>query len=126
MEKVPTIPQRPNFGGGNPRDGVGGVPQPGIGRFSIPQVESTTKTVSAEDSERVVEVEDRRDAMALVVSLHPKELGKSGVPLLELGDIIEADIWRSKLGGRQVGLPKNTPFQMFLPIASRCRRDTFK
>lgn len=109
MEKVPTIPQRPNFGAGSPRDGAGGVPQPGIGRFSIAEAESTTKTVSAEGFEGVVDVEDRRDVMTLAVSLHPKELGKSGVPLLELGDIIEADIWRSKLGGRQVGLAKNTP-----------------
>jgi len=38
----------------------------------------------------------------VVASLSHKELGKSQVPTLEVGDIIEADIWKSKLGGGKV------------------------
>lgn len=34
----------------------------------------------------------------MVASLNHKELGKSQVPTLEVGDVIEADLWKSKLG----------------------------
>lgn len=40
--------------------------------------------------------------ISLVASLHHKELGKSQVPTLEVGDIIEADLWKSKLAGGAV------------------------
>lgn len=35
---------------------------------------------------------------SVVASLNHKELGKSQVPTLEVGDIIEADLWKSNLG----------------------------
>lgn len=38
----------------------------------------------------------------MVASLNHKELGKSQVPTLEVGDVIEADLWKSKLGGGAV------------------------
>lgn len=34
---------------------------------------------------------------SVVASLNHKELGKSQVPTLEVGDIIEADLWKSNL-----------------------------
>lgn len=39
---------------------------------------------------------------SMVASLNHKELGKSQVPTLEVGDVIEADLWKSKLGGGTV------------------------
>lgn len=39
---------------------------------------------------------------SVVASLSHKELGRSQVPTLEVGDVIEADIWKSKLGGGKV------------------------
>lgn len=41
-------------------------------------------------------------ATAVVAALNHKELGKSQVPTLEVGDVIEADLWRSNLGGGKV------------------------
>lgn len=41
-------------------------------------------------------------ATSVVASLNHKELGRSQVPTLEVGDVIEADIWKSKLGGGKV------------------------
>lgn len=63
--------------------------QPGVACFSIPC--SVT-----EDDGSVGE------ASSVTASLIPKELGKGHMSSLEIGDEIEADLWRSKLGGGKV------------------------
>lgn len=65
--------------------------QPGAARFSIPC------SVADEGNEGSV-----GEATSVVASLIPKELGKGHVSSLEVGDEIEADLWRSKLGGGKV------------------------
>eukprot|EP00752_Nemacystus_decipiens_P009418 g8421.t1 len=87
VERAPTLPQRQGFreGGG----GGGGGMQPGSARFSVP----------AAPAEASPEGEGAAaTATVVVASLNHKELGKSQVPTLEVGDVIEADLWKSKLG----------------------------
>lgn len=43
-----------------------------------------------------------RPSLPLGVVSRAQELGKTNVPTLEAGDVIEADIWKSRLGGKQV------------------------
>lgn len=49
-------------------------------------------------------------ATSAVASLNHKELGKSQVPTLEVGDVIEADLWKSNLGGGTVRLTEEDDF----------------
>lgn len=54
--------------------------------------------------------------MLLCFFFGAQELGKSGVPTLEVGDVVEADIWRSKLGGKQVTMKQQTHFCFVLLV----------
>lgn len=92
----------PTGGGGG---GGGGGLQPGAARFIIPS--SPVEETPAEGQEHQqapagVEGVSSDATSSLVASLNHKELAKSQVPTLEVGDTIEADLWRSKLGGGKV------------------------
>ncbi|CAM9108870.1 unnamed protein product [Scytosiphon promiscuus] len=97
VQRAPTLPQRQSFGGGREgtlgRGGGGGM-QPGVARFTIP---APSVEASPEGEEKAEDAVARMTSM--VASLNHKELGKSQVPTLEVGDVIEADLWKSKLGG---------------------------
>lgn len=87
--------------------------QPGIARFIIPPsppgaasegVEGGEegKGGGREGGEKVEESGVSEVVTSMVAALNHKELGKSQVPTLEVGDVIEADLWKSKLGGAKV------------------------
>lgn len=94
--------------------------QPGAARFTIPAPTRTDDGTTAPDigegGQNTAEVSgaDNGDAIAataaggdaapssIVAALNHKELAKSQVPTLEVGDVVEADLWRSKLGGGRV------------------------
>ncbi|CAM9827159.1 unnamed protein product, partial [Laminaria digitata] len=112
VERAPTLPQRQGFGGGREGGGAGGGMQPGVARFIIPPSPPGPTLEGAEDREgggggggggggreEVEESGGGEVATSIVAALNHKELGKSQVPTLELGDVIEADLWKSKVGG---------------------------
>ncbi|CAM9914767.1 unnamed protein product, partial [Discosporangium mesarthrocarpum] len=92
LERPPTFPQRQRGygggGGGGPGEGGGGI-QPGLARFCTPLQASE---------------EEARQERYTCATIHPKEMKEvkiedmSNVPTLEEGDVLEADLWLSKLG----------------------------
>lgn len=95
--------------------------QPGIARFTIPV--SSGEAVSEEEEGKDITGSAAAgddvgsgggngdggggmggDDVVVAASLNHKELAKSQVPTLEVGDTIEADIWRSNLGGGKVNI----------------------
>ena len=89
----------------------GGGMQPGAARFSIPYL--------GDSKEGKGRGERGADGQAnIVASLNHKELGKSQVATLEVGDEIEADLWRSKLGGGKV-MERNHRTHLVLLVCSR-------
>lgn len=120
VERVVTVPHRSGHGSGGPRDGGGGL-QPGAARFSVPSAQAATKEVNVGEGMQQGHETDKLESVDLVVSLHPKELAKSAVPSLEVGDVIEADIWKSRLGGRQVRpLGGSPPPKVYLSMLGGC------
>eukprot|EP00904_Undaria_pinnatifida_P012646 jgi/Undpi1/8511/HiC_scaffold_25.g10978.m1 len=110
VERAPTLPQRQSFGGPREGGGQGGGMQPGVARFIIPPSlpglkegdEKREKGGGGEGGGEGGEGEasDASEvATNILAALNHKELGKSQVPTLEVGDVIEADLWKSKLGG---------------------------
>ena len=86
--------------------------QPGVARFIIPPSPpgaALEGAVGGEEGgggggggEKVEESGVSEVVTSMVAALNHKELGKSQVPTLEVGDVIEADLWKSKLGGTKV------------------------
>ncbi|CAM9754667.1 unnamed protein product [Ectocarpus sp. 12 AP-2014] len=99
VERAPTFPRRQSFGGGREGGGGAGGMQPGSARFAIPAHDTAEEGGEASLEGGEGSGAAAAKAISLVASLNHKELGKSQVPTLDVGDIIEADLWKSKLGG---------------------------